>query len=137
MHHFLLHQWVYRYAIEKKRGKEDIICSEACNMYNTVSIVTLVLTLNRLFGKFRNRSECRKTGKNTGNFICNWYTISIEYMQQYVWKKIENCKAKYIVIRDITIYNFIIISFTQLQLKPIFFCLALGIYFNKCIYIGL
>lgn len=59
-----------RFAIKKKR-KRGHNCSGACNMYNAVSIVTLVLTLNRLFGKPRNRSECGRTGKNVGNFICN------------------------------------------------------------------
>lgn len=64
----------------KKKGKRESNCSGVCNTYNAVSIITLVLTLNRLFGKLRNRFECRRTGKNADNFIYNWYTILIGYM---------------------------------------------------------
>lgn len=85
----------------RKKRKRGPNCDGACNTFNAVSIITLVLTLNCLFGKLLIQCECRN-GKNAGNFICNWYTKPIGYMQPAcVLKESKTAEqATFTVVRD-------------------------------------
>lgn len=63
---------------DRKRNKEEQLQFSMYNVYDTVSIVTLVLTLNRTIREFRNCPESGETNKNDAEshalpIICHAY----------------------------------------------------------------